>query len=157
MWTKEFFSDGDYNSYIKNIEKQIRGSIEYKNWVQKLREERGAYKCLISESTLDDCTIEVHHLPFTLFDIVDTVISNQKGQFCTFTISLEIMQLHFDDFIGWVPLTHTLHEKVHNGIVEIKPEQIRGKFYEFAVNYKVPNDIMRKVNPVLKELGYVNA
>lgn len=156
MWTKEFFSDRDYNLYIKNIEKQVRGSIEYKNWIQKLREERGAYKCLISGSTIDDCTIEIHHLPFTLYDIVDIVISNQKERFCTFTISLEVMQLHFDDFVGWVPLTHTLHEKVHNNIITIKPEQIRGKFIDFASNYKIPKDIWRKVSPIFKELGHGN-
>jgi hypothetical protein len=154
MWTREFFSTGDYNSYIKNIEKMIRNSVEYKDWVQMLRDEQGAYKCFISGATLDECTIEIHHTPFTLFDIIDIVISSKTEKFCTFTIALEVMQLHFDNFIGWYPLTSTLHEKVHNEIIKLESNQLRGNFLELTNKYNISKDIKVKVKKVFEELKW---
>ena len=157
MWTKEFFSNSDYNSYIRNIEKQLHNSVEYKDWLQKVREEQKAYMCALSNVTIDDCTIEVHHTPFTLFDIVDTVISNQKGRFCTFSLAQEIMQLHFDNFIGFLPVTKTIHEQIHNNVIHVPIEKICGNYKQFAKNYKIPADVKSRVKYIVGDLDYGNS
>jgi hypothetical protein len=154
VWTKEFFSNSDYNSYIRNIEKQLRNSVEYKDWLDKIRTEQGAYKCAISGLTLDDCSIEVHHTPVGLFDIVDTIITNQKGKFCTFSIALEIMQLHFDNFIGFMPVTKSIHEQIHNGVIKTPVEKICGNYRSFVKNYKIPTDIKARVKYIVSDIEY---
>lgn len=109
--------------YIKEIEKIIRNSFEYKNYVQMLRTEFDLNQCRfydnidISELKI---SIELHHYPASLFDIVAAVReslkeSNMINAYKTFDVANLVMKLHYEGIIGLVPLTKTNHDLTHNG------------------------------------------
>ena len=68
-------------------------------------------------STLDT-DLEFHHYPFTLYDICEIVVmkgaADQKYE-SSFSAAKKIMDLHYKNIIGLVPLTKTNHELAHDG------------------------------------------
>ena len=45
------------------------------------------------------------------------------------------MELHFKNKIGYVPLLSSLHEKFHNGFLQIPKELLHGDYNFFIKNY----------------------
>ncbi len=97
----DFYGEKEYINFIKNCERLCRASLEYKQWVQQKREQ-GGWRCVITEVTLDDATIEIHHTPFTLYDLIETVMFNIDFQ-TTFDVCNHVMKLHLGDYVGWSP------------------------------------------------------
>jgi len=156
MWTKRNFnSEKELNIYIKNIEKLIRGSLEYKEWLQHIRT-LGGWKCKISNVTLEQASIEIHHTPYTLYDLVEIIIYNQSENFCTFSIAQQIMSLHFNDLVGWVSLTKTIHEQVHNENIILPFNILTGNFSKFEYLYSIPIDITERINYRIEKMKKEN-
>jgi hypothetical protein len=128
---------------IMYIEKQVRGSYEYRAYVQYMKEELDLTKCALLPNIdikTTPVSLEFHHFPFTLFDITSIVgksmINETNGKVSTFDISEQIMKEHFENNIGLVPLTETLHEMAHNGAVAIPFDKINGKYENFIEKYR---------------------
>lgn len=153
--TNEFFDEKTEVSFIKKVEQMVRGSQEYRAFIRYVREELQFNHCSFL-NTLDsgDVTIELHHHPFTLFDIVSTELNRhimQKKTFNTFSISFFVMSLHYQNMIGLVPLSKTFHEMVHSGnsAVKIPKELVVGnfsKYYEENKDFMAEATINRYVN-----------
>ena len=144
----------EMNKYIKYIEKIIRGSYEYKQYVFILINEFDISKCKFFKNIgmeLDGVNIEFHHYPFTLYDIVNIVINDKleklNNDFDKYSreiinpyfIADEVLQLHYKNKIGLVPLTLTVHQLVHNGniFIPLTDEYVFGNYKSFINSYSL--------------------
>ena len=73
-------TDKDRERFIKNVELIARGSNLYKDYIQYLKEYRDMSKCAffnnicIGKNKRAKIRIEIHHEPFTLYDLVNIVL-----------------------------------------------------------------------------------
>lgn len=145
-------SDKDKVKAITHIEKAIiRPSLEYKTYIKFLKENVDMTKCSffnnVSNKYSSRVKIEIHHAPFTLFDITSIVAEKQvheNGEFNYFMIAKEVMKLHYQCKVGLIPLSSTLHSLVHNGSVFIPLDCPRGNFISFMEEYSqyISQDLM---------------
>jgi len=135
---RNFENESEYVKFIKNCEKQVRGSIEYKQWKNYLIDILGINTCMITEERMDQCSIEVHHHVPSLFVLVKCLINKKiekEDEFSTFDIALLAIQEHFKNKIGYITLIRSMHEKFHNGFLSIPKQLIRGNYESFLEEY----------------------
>ena len=150
--TPKYNTPRDREKYIKTCEMVIRKSNEYKDYIKFLKDNLKMDQCIVLSNLKNGngrrYRIEIHHEPFTLFDIVETVISRklEAGEpLNTLKIADEVMDLHYSGVIGLVPLTSTMHELVHNGRIFIPLQYIYHKYNEFFDNYETyMNDALKE-------------
>ena len=125
---------------ILKIENLVRGSIEYKEMVSYIKEEMNLDHCMILFNVdTDTATIDLHHHPMPLFDIVDIIARKQleENSNCTiFTIAEEVMKCHYELIIGLIPLTRTVHQLYHSGTIDIPVQLVSFRWKEFLERYK---------------------
>jgi len=149
------FSDNKlFVSFIKKCEHIVRCSPEYKDWVSYVKDTLGHKVCVFTEETSDELTIEIHHHPFTLFDITSIVLTTlmtQGQEFTSLDVSDKVLQLHYSDCIGYVPIVTSLHEKYHNGFLTIPPKFINGTWDYMLLNdsYFLDDEMRDKVNKLM--------
>ena len=145
-------SDKDKEKAIKHIEKAIiRPSIEYHSYIKFLKENFDMTSCSffsnVTNKNSKRIKIEIHHSPFTLFDITSIVAEKQMhtiGVFNYFKIAEEVMKLHYQCKVGLIPLSSTVHSLVHNGSLFIPLDCPRGNFIDFMEEYSryISQDLM---------------
>ena len=147
---KDFAGEKEETRFIKNVERVVRSSLEYKEFIAFCRETLNATRCVFTGWTFDETSdIELHHYPLTLFEIVKSVIYDKihkNEEFSTFDIAIEVMELHFNMKVGVVPLAGTLHKASHNGALTIPYEFILGSPSYITEILHVPSEIIEKVN-----------
>ena len=82
--------------------------------------------------------IELHHSPFTLYDIAIIVTNKRLRTGEPMDVELvakEIMLLHYSLLIGIIPLSQTVHELVHNNYLFVPIQNVLGKVDEFVDRY----------------------
>jgi len=133
-----FQGEAEYNKFIKNCEKLIRGCLEYKLWRNYITDVLQIQSCSITKERMDETNIDIHHHPVSLFTIAKSVINKKledEEHFCSFDICTEVIELHFKNFIGFIPLLSDLHEKFHNGFLNLPKSMIKGNYNFFIENY----------------------
>lgn len=148
--------DKSYKKLIRNIESIVRTSFEYQEFRDYLLTEMDMTQCAFLEG-LDmrdsrRIKVELHHAPFTLYDIVEIVVNKhrvEKGIIYPLDIANEIMQLHYEGKVGLIPLSTTVHETVHTGVVFVPVHYVYGKFLQFFNEYE--NYIKTDLKNSLKE------
>jgi len=133
-----FENEAEYKKFITNCEATIRRSREYKLWREYIADVLQINSCMITQETMDDVTIEVHHHIPSLYAIVTAFVNKkiEAGEaFCTFDISKEVIEFHFANKVGYVTLLKSMHEKFHNGKLEIPIGIVRGDYDYFMKNY----------------------
>lgn len=134
--------------FIRSIEAIIRGSYEYSTYLGILKNELNYSHCMIIPG-LDihdlKISIEFHHYPFTLFDLVsievDDYLNHERYAIDPFVIAENIMKYHFQNLIGLVPLSVTVHELVHDGSKFINEKYILGDYDAYIKkNYHMIDD-----------------
>lgn len=136
------------DKFVKRIEKHVRSSMEYRDLMFYLKENVDFGKCAffshIENANGIKSRIEIHHEPFTLYDIVDTVVRKYEEEgrpINDMYISDEVMELHYRNMVGLIPLSKTLHELVHSTYKEgtdklyIPMHIVYGNFREFIQEY----------------------
>lgn len=149
----------DREKYIKTIEQLVRRSDPYKAYIRFIRENFDMNQCLILKNVRSvsgkHYRIEIHHEPFTLFDIIETVINKRlqlEEPITTLPVSDEVMGLHYEGKVGLVPLTVTMHELVHSGRVFIPLQYVYQDYagffreYEHYFNQNTVDKLEAKVN-----------
>lgn len=135
--------DKERDKFIKYVEKIVRKSPEYKTYIGFLKNELNLTKCTfmpqIDINEIKNVGLEFHHYPFTLYDlvsiIVDNKIINNEIKLDPFLISEEIMKLHYENVVGLVPLSKTVHELVHAGKLFIPLNYVFGNYEKFLNKY----------------------
>lgn len=139
----DIYSDKDFKKYIQDVEKEVRGSIEYKRAIRYLKEYMGmnesAFLDGIESSSDNKISIELHHSPFTLFDI--SLIVFNKRLYYSESLELqatakEVTKLHYYLVVGLVALTKTEHELVHNSYLFVPSHKVLGDYGKFISYYK---------------------
>lgn len=135
---KNFENEADYKRFAKNCERTIRYSVEYKLWRRYIIDVLGINRCMITEERIDECSLEVHHHIPSLYVVVKTIINKnieKEEKFSTFDVSLEAIKLHFQNKIGYLVMVGTLHEKLHNGFLEVPISMVKGNYNGFISEY----------------------
>ena len=145
------------STLIKYIEKQVRTSKMYTTYIGKVRSEVGLDRdVFLSNIDQDMASLELHHYPFTLFDLVRILIIKhlkEETPFSTFIIASEIMELHRLNLVGLVSLSITNHQLAHAGKLKIPFNKVFGQFQEFINSYigYFPKDVKEKIINLIKE------
>lgn len=148
----DYYNDKSVKQFIKNVEKLVRTSKEYKMYIELLRTNIFAlnHDSIMTNITTADVDLEFHHNPFTLYDIIEVLMlyhiaNNEK--FTSFSLAKEVMNLHYEHKVGLTPLTKTTHELAHSGNLFISAKQIFGNYRAFMDEYKegLPAELIQKV------------
>ena len=136
--------DKDYDKFIKDIERVVRKSFEYRELLNYLRNNCGMNKCAylkdVTNAETYSIKIEIHHYPFSLYDIVDAVIKKRlyyKEHVSVQVVAKEVMMLHYRMMVGLIPLSETVHELFHNDKLFIPVDRVFGR-YKLFVDYYGP-------------------
>lgn len=133
-----FETGKEFESFIKNCEKIVRNSLEYKTWRNYILDVLQINSCAITDENIQDCSVEIHHAVPSLFILVKAIINEKLDngeEFCTFDIATKVIEFHYMNRIGYVPLASTIHERVTNNNFEIPIELINGDYKYFIDNY----------------------
>ena len=126
---------------IKSIERMIRSSREYSIYIGILKTRAGLTRDIFfSNITISEVEIdfEMHHYPFTLYEVVQTVIIDlikKKRMFSTFQVCDLVLNLHYKNLLGIVPLSKTTHEMAHKNIIFIPLDSVFGDYGSFVKIY----------------------
>lgn len=137
-------------TFVARVEKLIRSSLEYRDYINFLKNNMDMDRCWFFKKVCQEKTngrkrisIEVHHAPFTLYDYVCTVIDRfqEEGRpLNALLIADEVMELHYSNKVGLIPLSKTIHQIVHNSSkIKIPLYAIYGNYTEFLEDYEETN------------------
>lgn len=125
--------------FLKACVKLVRQSPEYTDYLAYLKENYGLTICSFMPNVDDSITaIEVHHYPFSLYDVCETVYSkimDDGKKITTFDIADEVLALHHSNMVGLVPLSKSIHELAHAGKIFINFKQVFGRVMDFIEEY----------------------
>ena len=78
------YNEKTRSKFIKSVEKIVRSSLEYREFIAYLRAELGMNFCMffnnVSRDEIKNLGIEIHHIPFSLFDIVNIVLRKYEAE-----------------------------------------------------------------------------
>lgn len=143
-----FSNDKDKFKFIKSCEKMVRSSQEYRLWVEYIVDVLGQDTCEFTSESIKECSIEVHHHPICLYTIVQTVIDDfiqNKERFSSFDVAAKVIELHFQNKVGYVTMLSNLHEKYHNGFLQIPIEFVRGDYKYILTNYQIAEEEYKRI------------
>lgn len=138
-----FEDEGEEIRFIKSVEKMVRRSSEYSLWRDYITDILGQSTCEITNENASDCSIEIHHHPINLYTIVQTVVDDfvrRKIEFSTFDIATKVIELHFQNKVGYVVMISNMHEKYHRGKLQIPIEYVRGDYKYIPTHYSLDED-----------------
>lgn len=135
---KTFPGAKEFEHFVKNTEKQVRNSLEYRLWTQYITDHLGNTHCALTQESMNECPTEVHHHPITLYTIVKGVVNkflSTEKEFSTFDVATKVIELHFQNKVGYVILISSLHSKYHSGFLNIPIEFVNGDYKHIIQNY----------------------
>lgn len=132
-------TDKEKERLIKRIERIVRKSGEYRDYIMFLRQNLDMDSCAffnnITKKTNSKIRIEVHHEPLTLYDITKIILEKyiETGEeIDDLMIAEEVAEIHYKNQVGLIPLSKTLHEVVHNSNKLVIPMyMISGNYMSF--------------------------
>lgn len=154
-------TEKDRNKFIKKVEQTIRSSKEYKDYIHFLKEHMDLDQCIFFQAVSPEenkrFRVELHHEPFTLYDYVSVVLDKflDEGQEINdLAIADEVMELHYNNQVGLVPLSKTIHRLVHESVKVMVPlNMVYGSYNEFLENYEkyIPDYMYDKLEEKLRK------
>jgi len=162
----EFDDEKKLKRYIKSVESIVRSSTEYRNYIHYLKDEQDLTACKflnnVDSKDIKGVSIEFHHYPFNLYEITDTILKKQTDFYAhptnTFELANEVMRIHYENMVGLVPLTKTVHELAHSGEVFINLNMVYGNVKKFIEDYNeyISQELFSALD-VLTDLSEKNA
>ena len=144
-----FADEKEESRFIRAVERLVRASPEYRDWVSFVKHTLNYDYCFFTHETDEETDdIEIHHHPLTLYDIVRCVILKRVfdgKSFNSFDIAKEVIQLHYQLKVGFIPLLKSLHKKFHNGYLKIPIELVKGNWKYIVENYPLPPEVEDKL------------
>ena len=134
----------DRDKLIKRIEREIRSSMEYRDYIQYLKQHVGLDSCVFFQNITNSgkkkrITIELHHEPFTLYDYVNVVLQKYIDtgmEIDDLLIADEVLELHYSNLVGLVPVSKTAHQMIHNSDKLLVPlNMCYGQYSKFLEDY----------------------
>ena len=140
-------TDREREKYISRIERIVRNSDEYKDYIRYLKTNVGLDSCIFfskvssakEKGNRGHISVEIHHDPLTLFDIVSIVLNKFEDEgkpLDDLLIADEVMMLHYENEVGLVPVSKTAHEILHNSEKLFVPlNMVYGEYSRFLTDY----------------------
>lgn len=128
----------DTKRFIKNVERLVRSSPSYKKYIAYLGDQGLVNDVVYSKITAEKATLEFHHYPFTLYDIVEIIVNyhlKRRDKFTSLSIADEVIRCHFDNLIGLARLSKTSHQLTHAGKLFVPLDSVFGNVNEFVNKY----------------------
>lgn len=160
-------TDRDKVKFIKRVESMIRSSMEYRDYINFLKDYVNMKHCAffnnIESSQGSRVRIEIHHEPLTLFDIVQTVLNKYLEEGIPIDdlfIADEVMALHYKNQVGLIPLSKSVHQIIHHGNDLIIPlNLVYGEYRQFIDEYNdyLDDAIIDKLERKINETKTINA
>ena len=163
-------SEKDRTKFIKTCELLVRSSKEYKEFIKYFKNYYDIHSCAfftnLDTMTLSKVKLEIHHEPFSLFDITNIVLNKHLMNDVPlnyFRIASEVTKLHYDHKVGLIPLSVTVHQLYHLGKIFIPIQAVDNLgLIEFVKEYEdyIPEeqkDILVekiKASKEIEEQGY---
>ena len=134
----EFVDSKETRKFIKSVESVVRGIPEYKEWTSYIKDTLGHYYCALTGELSSQVKVDIHHHPVSLYSISKAAIFKQmesQREFYTLDIAQDVINMHYENRIGYVPIVRTLHEKFHNGFLHLPIDMVHGDFRYFIDHY----------------------
>jgi hypothetical protein len=154
-------TDRDKEKYIHRVEQVVRSSMEYRDYIAYLKEYVDMGKCAffnsVENSQGSKVRIEIHHEPLTLYDIVKVVLNKYLDEAIPLNdlyIADEVMQIHYQNQVGLIPLSKSIHQIVHNSDEIVIPLiLVFGDYQSFLTEYEdyIDEDIYDKIERKINE------
>lgn len=148
-----FETEKQMETFIKKIKNSVRGSLEYREWIDYIKNEMNINSCVITDENNDQVTIEIHHHPISMFSIVKAVLNDfirAEQQFTSFDVMKEVMRLHYQNRVGYTALCTTIHEKFHNGYCDIPIESCQGDYRYLLKKYEFDKEDADRIERLMK-------
>jgi hypothetical protein len=132
---------------MRKLVANIRRSLEYKQYFRYLKHNTNMdidtllpflTTRLNKNKHAASVQLELHHTPFKLVEVVRTICNKHiidHGYAEEFDVGNEVMLLHYRNLIGLIPLTHTVHELVHNEQCDVCPNLVWGYWKTYIAEY----------------------
>lgn len=154
-------TEKDRNKFIKRVEGIIRSSKEYKDYIHFLKEHMDLDQCIFFQAVSPEenkrFRVELHHEPFTLYDYVSVVLDkclDEGKPINDLEIADEVLELHYNNMVGLVPLSKTVHRLVHESVKVMVPlNMVYGSYDEFLEKYEkyIPEYMYDKLEEKLRK------
>ncbi|MDD3122035.1 MAG: hypothetical protein PHC62_00800 [Candidatus Izemoplasmatales bacterium] len=150
----DLFEEKDFKKYLFDIEGIVRSSMEYREFINYMRDYMDMSVCSFFENVSNNDTykikIHLHHHPLTLFDVVVIIFKKRSYYEESLEIEMvakEVMYIHYFLMIGLIPLSETVHDLVHAGFIHIPIKKVMGNWEEFLETYAefVPPEVNDKI------------
>ena len=136
-------TERDKEKFIRRVEKVVRSSMEYRDYIAFLKEYVDMSHCAfftgVENGNGSRVRIEIHHEPLTLFDIVKVVVDKHIKEGIPLNdlfIADEVMKIHYENKVGLVPLSKSVHQIVHNSSDIVIPlNLVYGDYRAFLEEY----------------------
>lgn len=135
---EEFEDDKERKKFVNKVKMLVRRSPEYAIWVNYVKYVLQKNTCVLSNEHISQVTVDLHHHPISLQTIIESIVNkyiSNEVPFTSFQIAQEVLVEHYQDTIGYVTLVSSLHEKFHNGFLEISINDVAGDWREFLKKY----------------------
>lgn len=166
-YTVTLGTDREKLKFIKRVENLIRSSLEYRDYINFLKDYVNMRHCAFFNNIENDqgnkVRIEIHHEPLTLFDIVQTVLNKYLAEGIPVDdlfIADEVMALHYKNQVGLIPLSKSIHQIVHNGTDLVIPlTLVYGDYKAFIDEYSdyLSEEVVSKLERKIDETKTINA
>lgn len=143
LYDYDLSDEKSFKKYIQAVEKVVRTSYEYKAFVAYLREYMDMHQCAfyknVNNLDTSKVRIEIHHEPFSLYDVC-LIVYNKRVAFNETLdeemAAKEVMYLHYNLWVGLIPLAETVHQLVHAQYLFVPTTAVLGKYREFVNRYE---------------------
>lgn len=139
----DLFDDKSFKKFVADVEKCVRQSMEYRDMVSYLRDNMNMNACSFYKNVTNiesfKIRIELHHTPFSLYDITIIVINKRMMYHESLEVEVvakEIMFLHYKLLVGLIPVSETVHELIHNNYLFVPADKVFGNYKEFIAMYE---------------------
>jgi hypothetical protein len=137
---------------ITTCEKFIRSSMEYRDYMKFLKDHMNYNRCAVLNNVVQGngkkYSIEIHHEPFTLYDLVDIEITRREvvGEpIEVLKIAESVMELHYEGLVGLIPLTKTAHEMIDSYKTFIPLQHIYQDYHKYYEEFEEYIDICEHI------------
>lgn len=153
----ELLSSKQRFRYITMIKAETRKTVEYRQYIEFLKKHRGMHTSIVlpaaTRANGKKYSIELHHEPFSMFEIIDIIVSKREAQgesLKPFDVIEEVLELHYDEKVGLVPLDITSHELCEKGKIFIPLQHIYQRYDQFYDEYSELCTIPEKIEQSLE-------
>jgi hypothetical protein len=125
---------------VKYITHLTRKTPEFRNFMIFVKSFLDINRCSFYEdySMNNGFIIELHHYPFSLFDLCEAVAEKhlkEKSSFMTFFVIEEVVLMHYKFLVGLTPLNPTAHDLAHSEELKIHPKIVIGEWKKLYKEY----------------------